>query len=177
MKLWVRNVLLALLALGLVVIPLFFIQGAEWGATDGRNTEAIQELQPDYEPWFEPWFRSDELGLERYMFGLQALLGSFILSACLGWLIGRYRGRQGASGDSDRKTAMIVCGIGIAVAIALLFVQTEFGELQAFVTAVQGVLLGFLGFFAGYPIGHRQGAQTAVAGGRTAGTRAGATRS
>ena len=33
MKLWVRNVLLLVLALGLVVIPLFFIQGAEWGAT------------------------------------------------------------------------------------------------------------------------------------------------
>jgi cobalt/nickel transport protein len=170
MKLWVRNVLLALLALGIVIIPLFFIQGAEWGATDGRNTEAIQELQPDYEPWFESFFRSSELGLERYMFGLQALLGSFILAACLGWLIGRYRGRQGASGDSDRKTAMIVCGVGIVVATALLFVQTEFGELQAFITAVQGVLLGFLGFFAGYPLGMRQGTATRASDGTTSGT-------
>ena len=179
MKLWVRNVLLLVLALGLVVIPLFFIQGAEWGATDGRNTEAIQELQPDYQPWFESLFRSSELGLERYMFGLQALLGSFILSACLGWLVGRYRGRQGASGDSDRRTAMIVCGVGIVVAIALLFVQTEFGELQAFITAIQGVLLGMLGYFAGYPFGHRQGMATAVADGTAtaAGTQVGTTRS
>lgn len=160
MKLWVRNVLLLLLALGLVVIPLFFIQGAEWGATDGRNTEAIQELQPDYEPWFTSIFNSAELGIERYMFGLQALLGSLILSACLGWIIGRYRGRQGSDGASDRRTALIVCGIGAVVAIALFFVQTEFGELQAFVTAVQGVLIGFFGYFIGYPVGMRQGAES-----------------
>jgi cobalt/nickel transport protein len=177
MKLWVRNVLLLVLALGLVIVPLFFIQGAEWGATDGRNTEAIQELQPDYEPWFQPFFNSAELGLERYMFGLQALLGSFILSACLGWIVGRYRGRQGASGDSDRKTAMIVCGVGIGVATALLFVQTEFGELQAFITAVQGVLLGFLGYFAGYPLGHRQGTQSAATAGSAGDAQVGTTRS
>jgi cobalt/nickel transport protein len=160
MKLWVRNVLLALLALGIVIIPLYFIQGAEWGATDGRNTEAIQELQPDYEPWFQSLFRSSELGLERYMFGLQALLGSLVLSASLGWVVGRSRGRQGGSGDSDRKTALIVCGFGLVAVIALFFVETEFGELQAFVTAIQGVLIGFFGYFIGYPIGMRQGAAT-----------------
>jgi len=158
MKLWVRNVLLALVALGLVAVPLLLTQGAEWGATDGRNTEAIQELRPDYQPWFQPFFRSDELGLERYMFGLQALLGSLILSACLGWVIGRYRGRQGSDGASDRRTAMIVCGVGIVIALGLFFVQTEFGELQAFMSAVQGVLIGFLGFFVGYPVGMRRGA-------------------
>ena len=46
---------------------------------------------------------------------------------------------------------MIVCGIGLVLAIALFFVQTEFGELQAFITALQGVLIGFLGFFVGLP--------------------------
>jgi cobalt/nickel transport protein len=169
MKLWVRNVLLALVALGLVVVPLFFIQGAEWGATDGLNTEAIQELQPDYEPWFEPLFNSAELGIERYMFGLQALLGSFVLSASLGWLVGRYRGRQGG-GEGDRRTALFVCGAGVAVALALFFVHTEFGELQAFITALQGVLIGFLGYFVGYPMGLRQGtaSRTSAAGDGTA---------
>ena len=169
MKLWVRNVLLALVALGLVVVPLFFIQGAEWGATDGLNTEAIQELQPDYEPWFEPFFNSAELGIERYMFGLQALLGSFVLSASLGWLVGRYRGRQGG-GEGDRRMALFVCGAGIVVALALLFVHTEFGELQAFITALQGVLIGFLGYFVGYPMGLRQGtaSRTSAAGDGTA---------
>ena len=157
MKLWVRNVLLAMLAVGIVVIPLFFIQGAEWGATDGRNTEAIQELQPDYEPWFEPFFYSAEFGLERYMFGLQALLGSFVLSACLGWLIGRYRGDRAPCRGQRPQDGDDRLGRRHRVATALLFVQTEFGELQAFITAVQGVLLGFLGFFAGYPLGERYG--------------------
>src|SRR4051812_19004173 len=167
MKLWVRNLLLAVAALALVVVPLFFIEGAEWGATDGRNTEAIQELQPDYQPWFSSVFNPGELGIERYMFGLQALLGSLALSAALGWLIGRSRGRQGGSGESDRRTAMYVCGAGLVVAVGLLFVHTEFGELQAFISAVQGVLVGFLGFFIGYPMGMRQGAGAPAQNART----------
>src|SRR5215204_527981 len=147
MKLWVRNVLLALVALGLVAVPLLFTQGAEWGATDGLNTEAIQELQPDYEPWFQPFFSAADAGMEQPLFGLQALLGSLGLSAALGWLMGRYRGRRGESGDSDRRTALIICGLGIVVAVGLFFVETEFGELQAFKAAVQGVLFGLLGYF------------------------------
>jgi cobalt/nickel transport protein len=164
MKLWMRNTLLALVALGLVAVPLLFVQGAEWGATDGLNTEAIQELQPEYEPWFQPFFSAADLGIEHYMFGLQALLGSLVLSATLGWVVGRYRGRQGSGGESDRRTALIVCGLGVVIALGLFLVNTEFGELQAFIKAVQGVLVGFLGFFVGYPVGMRQGAATAPAG-------------
>ena len=62
MSLWVKNLLLAILVVALIAVPLYLIQGAEWGATDGRNTEAIQELQPDYEPWFAPLSRPPRPG-------------------------------------------------------------------------------------------------------------------
>ena len=154
MKMWVRNLLLAVLAIGLVAVPLLFVQGAEWGATDGRNTEAIQELQPDYEPWFQSIFSPADLGIEPYMFGLQALLGSLALSAAMGWLIGRTRVRP-EDGQSDLRVAGIVVAVGLVVAVVLLFVETEFGELQAFKTALQGLAVGFLGFFPGYLSGRR----------------------
>jgi cobalt/nickel transport protein len=157
MSLWVKNLLLALLVVALIAIPLIMTQGAQWGATDGLNTEAIQELQPDYEPWFEPFFSAADAGIERYMFGLQALLGSLVLSGIVGWLIGRYRGMTGTP-SPERRGATFIIGIGLVLAVLLFFVDTEFGELQAFVSALQGVFVGMLGFFVGYPMGERYGA-------------------
>ena len=45
------------------------------------------------------------------------------------------------------------------MAIALFFVKTEFGELQATISASQGIGLGLLAFFVGYPLGRRAGAR------------------
>jgi cobalt/nickel transport protein len=156
MSLWVKNLLLALLLVALIAVPLYLVQGAEWGATDGLNTEAIQELQPDYEPWFAPLFSAADAGIEHYMFGLQALLGSLVLSGIVGWLIGRYRGMTGTP-SPERRLAWIIIGGGLVITVLLLFVTTEFGELQAFIAALQGVLIGFLGFFIGFPLGERYG--------------------
>jgi cobalt/nickel transport protein len=163
MKVWQRNVLLLVVALLLVGLPLLFSQGAHWAGADDRSTAAIQELQPEYQPWFSSIF--EPVGYERWMFGLQALIGSGVLSTAMGYLVGRYRARTGG-GESDRRTALIVCVVGLVAMGALFFVQTEFGELQAFISATQGVLLGFWGFFIGYPLGRRQGAVAPAADGR-----------
>src|SRR4051812_27516985 len=110
MKVWQRNVLLLVVALLLVGLPLLFSRGAQWSGADDRSTAAIQELQPDYQPWFSSVF--EPTGYERWMFGLQALLGSAVLSTAMGYFVGRYRARTGG-GESDRKTAMIVCVVGL----------------------------------------------------------------
>jgi cobalt/nickel transport protein len=174
MKVWQRNVLLLVVALLLVGLPLLFSQGARWAGADDRSTAAIQELQPEYQPWFSSVF--EPVGYERWMFGLQALIGSGVLSTAMGYFVGRYRARTGG-GESDRRTALIVCVAGLVAIAALFFVQTEFGELQAFISATQGVLLGFWAFFIGYPMGLRQGAQAPVAGGQAAPGQVGTPRS
>ena len=122
MSLWVKNLLLGLLVVALIAVPLYLVQGAEWGATDGLNTEAIQELQPDYEPWFAPFFSAADAGIEHYLFGLQALLGSLVLSGIVGWLIGRYRGMTGTP-SPERRLAWIIIGGGLVITVLLLFVH------------------------------------------------------
>lgn len=164
MKLWQRNVFLGVLVVALVGVPLFFIQGAEWGGADTQSTEAIQELQPNYEPWFESVFSPAEN--ERYFFGFQALLGSIFLSGALGWLIGRYRARTGTQGH-ERNVATVVVAVAVVLGLALFLVDTEFGELQAFVSALQGIAFGLLGFFVGYPLGQRAVAATSGTSART----------
>jgi cobalt/nickel transport protein len=157
MKLWQRNVVLGVLVVLLIGMPLFFIQGAEWGGADTLSTEAVQELQPDYQPWFESIFSPEEN--ERYFFGFQALLGSLFLSGALGWMIGRYRARTGTEGH-ERNVATIIVAVAVVIGLALFLVTTEFGELQAFISALQGVAFGLLGFFLGYPLGQRGVATT-----------------
>ncbi len=154
MTLWQRNLLLAGLALALAIVPLAFLQGAEWPGADTQSTEAIQELQPDYQPWFESLFSAADLGVEHVLFGVQALLGSLLVSGAVGWMMGRHRAQMGQEGR-ERSVAMIVAGVGVVVAMALFFVTTEFGEIQAFIAALQGVCIGLLGFFVGYPMGQR----------------------
>jgi cobalt/nickel transport protein len=153
MTLWQRNLLLALIALLLAATPLLFLQGAEWGGADTQSVEAIQELQSDYEPWFESVFSPEDM--ERYVFGLQALIGTLLVVGAVGWMMGRYRAQHGGGGRE-----LTVAGAGAAVAvvvgIVLFFVQTEFGELQAFISALQGLCFGVLGFFPGYQLGRRQ---------------------
>ena len=47
-------VLLVIVAL-LVVVPLFALQGAEFGGSDDAGSTMIEEIQGgEYEPWFTP---------------------------------------------------------------------------------------------------------------------------
>jgi cobalt/nickel transport protein len=135
--------------------------GAAWSGGDTQITEVVGQLQEGYQPWFDSFFRPDELGIERYMFGLQALLGAGLVAAFVGYFVGRRNGRLGREGH-ERRNAAIISGIAIVLTLPLFLVQTDLGELQAFLTALQGVALGTLGFFIGYPFGKRAGERSAA---------------
>jgi|GEM_PF-3782975 len=155
MSLWKRNLLLGLLVVVLALLPLALHQGAEWRGADDRSTEAIQEVDTSYQPWFDHLFNPGDLGIERYMFGLQALLGAAFTFGTIGWFVGRRRALVGGDPVADRRAAFAVLAVAAVVFVALFFVQTEAIELQDLISAVQGVCVGFLAFFAGYPRGRR----------------------
>jgi cobalt/nickel transport protein len=159
MSLWQRNVLLMVVVVLLAVGPLVFLRGAEWGGADMQSMEAIQEIQRDYQPWFSPIYSPEDM--ERWFFGLQALIGMLAVSAFVGWLVGRHRAQTGTEGN-ERRVAAVLATAGVVIAVALFFVETEFGEIQAFISAVQGLGLGLPGFFAGYPAGKRAGLRSPV---------------
>jgi cobalt/nickel transport protein len=157
-----RNLLLLLVALLIAGIPALMALGvlpslvpdAPWSGGDTQITETVATIQEDYEPWIESLFSPADLGIEPLLFGLQAFIGAALIAGFVGWLVGRRHGQTGVEG-SERRNAMIVSGIGIVVFILLFFVQTELGELQAFIAAIQAICLGTLGFFVGYPMGRR----------------------
>ena len=85
----VHNWLLVLAVLSLAIAPLIFVQGAEFGGSDGQAKEAITELKPGYKPWFQPFFEPASKEIESLLFASQAALGAGVL----GFVIGLYKGR------------------------------------------------------------------------------------
>ena len=161
-----RNLLLIALVVLIAGIPTLMALGVlpnlvadpEWAGGDGIIQDTASEISSDYQPWFTPLFSPADMGIEPIMFGLQALIGSLLASWFLGLLVGRHTARVGERGE--RRVAMIVSAVGLVVAAGLLFVQTELGELQAFIAALQGLALGTLAFFVGYPMGRKAAVRT-----------------
>jgi len=82
-----------LLLAGVVVLslgPLLVLQGRKFGATDGNNTTAIQEIHPDYQPWFEPVIRDSGPEVQTFLFAAQAGIGAGVA----GYILGLYQGRS-----------------------------------------------------------------------------------
>ncbi len=165
MSLTRRNWLLALAVILLVAVPLAYrgwiAEGTEWGGADTQGAEAVEELAgDDFVPWFDSVYSPEDL--EPFFFGLQALLGTLLVAGIVGWILGRSRARHGIAGNTDMTIAGVLCVAGVVLAVALLFVETEFGELQATMMAVQGIGVGLLAFFIGYPLGRRSGEAASV---------------
>ncbi len=157
-----RNWLLAAIVVLLVLVPLAYrgwiAEGTEWGGADMQGAAAVEELGGEgFEAWFDPIYSPEDL--ERYYFGLQALLGTLFVAGIVGWLLGRSRVRNGIGSGTDLTIAGVLAVVGVVLAIALFFVETEFGELQATISAAQGIGLGLLAFFIGYPLGRRTSAE------------------
>ena len=166
MTLGQRNFLLLALAVLLAGIPTLMAMGLipalvadpQWAGGDGLISDTAEELGAT--PWFNPLFSPADLGIEPIMFGLQGLLGGLLAAAFLGWLVGRRHAQTGVEG-TERRTATIVAIVGLVTFALLMVVQLTYeplwslGELQAFFAALQGLGLGTLAFFLGYPMGRR----------------------
>lgn len=87
---WICIVAAILLAL----IPIFALQGAEFGGSDDAGSEMISEIDPDYTPWFTPVLETligGELPgeLESLLFCVQTGIGVGIIAFFLGRFVER----------------------------------------------------------------------------------------
>ncbi len=86
MKLWQKNTILILFVIALAIVPLLFLQGAEFEGADGMAEDLIVEIAPDYEPWFSPLTEPASGEIESLLFALQAAIGAAIIGFGLGRL-------------------------------------------------------------------------------------------
>lgn len=79
-----QNIVLILLAIGLIIIPLVLKPQAEYGGADGQAEELITEIAPHYEPWFTSIYEPPSGEIESLLFSTQAALGAGIIGYYLG---------------------------------------------------------------------------------------------
>lgn len=81
------NIILLLLAIGVVITSLLWAGGAEFGGTDNKAVEIIEST--NYKPWFDYIIAPSSPVVESFLFSLQAAIGSGILFYCIGYFVGR----------------------------------------------------------------------------------------
>jgi len=136
----------------LAAAALLVARGAAWKGADQRTVEVIGEVRGDYQPWFRPFFTPGRA--ERYLFGLQAALGTAALTGLAGWAAGR----RESTDQQTLRAAGVVAACSLVAGAGLAFVSSEHGEIQALISAAQGVCLGLPAFLIGYLLGRRAAA-------------------
>lgn len=88
----IKTIIILLLICALILmLPLALIRDSEFSGTDGKATEVIGELNPDYKPWADPVLEPPGGETESLLFCLQAALGAGVFGFALGTLRERKR--------------------------------------------------------------------------------------
>ena len=101
---------LIILAALIIIFPLFWLRGAEFGGSDGQGSEMVDEVTGgEYEPWFDPVLETligGELPgeMETLFFCIQTGIGVGIIAFCFGYLVAR---KKYGSAYKDKKQASV----------------------------------------------------------------------
>ncbi|MEG0438675.1 energy-coupling factor ABC transporter substrate-binding protein [Solibacillus cecembensis] len=85
-----KNLLLLIGVVILAILPLLFLQDAEFGGADGEAEEAITEIAADYEPWFSAIWEPPSGEIESLLFVLQGVIGALIIGYFIGFMRGKH---------------------------------------------------------------------------------------
>lgn len=78
------NYLLILLAIVIIIVPLFIKGDAEFEGSDDQAEDVIGEINSDYEPWFEPLWEPPSGEIESLLFSLQVAIGAGVIGYIFG---------------------------------------------------------------------------------------------
>lgn len=85
-----KNLWLILIAIVIVLVPLIFMGGSEFGGADDQAEDVIAEIDPDYEPWFESLWEPPSGEIESLLFSLQVAIGA----GAFGYILGMMKGKK-----------------------------------------------------------------------------------
>ena len=80
------NILLILLAIIIIITPLFIKKGAEFEGADDQAEDVINEINSDYEPWFDSIWEPPSGEIESLLFSLQVAIGAGIIGYIFGMM-------------------------------------------------------------------------------------------
>ncbi|MDD6038343.1 MAG: energy-coupling factor ABC transporter substrate-binding protein [bacterium] len=99
-------IVLVIVALAIVILPLFLQRGAEFGGSDDAGSVMVEEISgEEYEPWFTPVMESFLGGelpgeLESLLFCVQTGIGTFVVAFFLGRFVERKKWTERSGEES-----------------------------------------------------------------------------
>ena len=84
------NLILFLIVIAIVLVPLIFMGGSEFGGADGEAEGVIAEINPEYEPWISPIWEPPSGEIESLLFSVQVA----IVAGVFGYVIGMLNERK-----------------------------------------------------------------------------------
>ncbi|SHN87999.1 energy-coupling factor ABC transporter substrate-binding protein [Desulfitobacterium chlororespirans] len=93
-------IILLLIVFLIAIVPLFVLQGAEFGGSDTAGSEMVDEITGgEYEPWFTPpmesWIGGELPGeIESLLFCVQTGIGVGIITFIMGRFVERKKYEQ-----------------------------------------------------------------------------------
>ena len=96
MKLWKKNLILLLLLALIIAVPLAFLGGSEFGGSDDAASDAVSELDAEYETWFDSVWEPPSSEIESLLFCVQAAFGAGIVGFALGRVTSKKNGEENA---------------------------------------------------------------------------------
>jgi cobalt/nickel transport protein len=94
-------IILTILAILVILAPVFLMRGAQFEGSDGAGSEMVHEVTDNkYEPWFNPIIETligGELSseMETLFFCIQTGIGVGIIAFCFGYLVARKKYDKG----------------------------------------------------------------------------------
>jgi cobalt/nickel transport protein len=88
-------IILLVLVILIALVPLFLIKGAEFGGSDGKGSDMVNQITGgEYQPWFTPlmetWIGGPLPGeMESFFFCVQTGIGVGIIAFLMGRLVER----------------------------------------------------------------------------------------
>lgn len=92
-----KNIILLSFVVLLAIVPILFLQDAEFGGADGEAEAAITEINKDYEPWFNSIWEPPSGEIESLLFVLQAAIGAGFIGYFVGFMRGRAKNSKADS--------------------------------------------------------------------------------
>lgn len=91
-----KNIFLLIIVIILTIIPLYLIKDSDFAGADGKAEEAVSEISKNYKPWFNSIWEPPGGETESLLFSVQAAIGAGLLGYCLGYIIGKKKGKEEA---------------------------------------------------------------------------------
>jgi len=80
------NLILFFIVIAIVLVPLIFMGGSEFGGADGEAEGVILKINPDYEPLISPIWEPPSGEIESLLFSVQVAIGAGVFGYVIGML-------------------------------------------------------------------------------------------